>query len=476
MKANGLHASERRPQHSEHGMSKALVHLRWLAIAAPVAFVSTVAFLLRGPAHEQLHNYPGFIYVLLVLAAAVVVFSFAIFAVIGRVEQEVVERNRQLEAVLAVTRVTSSPLGLVDMLDAALEEILDVTSAEAAEVWLSERDDLVLTRQQGLDEETPRQGTRFRTGEGLPGLAAQSGQPLVVHDLAADPRFVRTRAIELGFQSFGAFPLLRAGQTVGVLGVAAREKTAFSSAIERRLLEGIGEQLAVAIDNARLQSRVLDNAVLEERERLGRELHDGLAQTLGYVNTQTLAIKRLLASGEDEKAKVEVAEMETTARQVFSDVREAILGLRSSDGGLLESVRAHAEQFNRLTGIDVRLEVDDQAEALALPPSTEIQLVRIVQEALANVRKHADARFARVEISVADGELLIVVGDEGRGFETNRRSRTGWPHFGIQTMRERAEAIGGKLELSSSPGAGTQVIVRVPVQEQREVAGARSAR
>jgi signal transduction histidine kinase len=469
--AGGLPTNER-----EGGISMGLVRLRWLAIGAPVAFLSVVAYLLRSRMHEQLHSYPGFIYVLLVLAAGVAVFSFAIFALIGKVENELVERNRQLEAVLAVGRATSSSLRLADMLDAALDEILGVTSAEAAEVWLLDYGELVLARQRGLDEEAFRERTRFRLGEGLPGIAAQSGGPLVVHDLTLDPRFVRSRVIALGFRSFGAFPLARGGETVGVLGVAGRDRAAFSSPIERRLLEGIGEQLAVAIENARLHGRVLDEAVLEERERLGHELHDGLAQTLGYVNTQTLAIKRLLASGESERAQAEVAEMETTARQMYSDVREAILGLRTGKGGLLESVRAYVARFNRLAGIDVHLEVDEHAEAHSLPASAEIQLVRIVQEALANVRKHAGAPSARVVIGAENGELHIEVRDEGRGFETDRRRRTGWPHFGLQTMRERAEAIGGRLELSSAPGEGTRVLVRVPLQGQPEVADARPAR
>jgi transcriptional regulator with GAF, ATPase, and Fis domain len=230
-------------------MSKELVRLRWLAIVAPIAFISTAAFLLRGPAHEHLHHYPGFIYVLAVLAVAVAVFSFAIFAVIGRVEKEAVERNRQLEAVLVVARATSSPLRLTDVLDAALGEILDVTSAEACEVWLREHSELVLARQHGMDEEAFRQRSRFRLGEGLPGATAASGEPVVVHDLSSDPRFVRTHVVELGFRSFGAFPLVRGGETIGVLGVAARSATAFSSAMERPCWR-IGEQLAVAIGRA----------------------------------------------------------------------------------------------------------------------------------------------------------------------------------------------------------------------------------
>jgi two-component system nitrate/nitrite sensor histidine kinase NarX len=178
------------------------------------------------------------------------------------------------------------------------------------------------------------------------------------------------------------------------------------------------------------------------------------------VNTQTLAIKRLLASGESERAQAEVAEMETTARQVYTDVREAILGLRTGKGGLLESVREYVERFRRMTDVDVQLQVDDAAGSLSLPASVEIQLVRIVQEALGNVRKHAGARSARVAIYDEDGDLLVEIRDDGRGFETERRHPTGWPHFGLQTMRERAEAIVRAPRAVVSAGEGTTVLSR----------------
>ncbi|MBM2821587.1 MAG: sensor signal transduction histidine kinase [Thermoleophilia bacterium] len=377
---------------------------------------------------------------------------------------------------LSVGRAASSSLRLADLLDASLDAILGVTLAGAAEVWLVESDELVLERQRGPDVEGPRDRTRVRLGEGILGVAAQSGRPLLAHDVADEPHLKRPPLAELGFRSFCAFPLTQRGQTLGVLLVADKSSTALSCDVERRLLEGIAEQVAVAIENARLHGRVLDEAVLEERERLGHELHDGLAQTLGYVNTQTLAIKKLLASGKREEAQAEVAEMETTARQVYTDVREAILGLRTSTGGLLESIRSYVARFEGLAGIDVHLDVDEDVGTSSLPAATEIQVVRIVQEALANVRKHSHATSARVTIVVRDAELVIAVQDDGRGFRPDHQRRTGWPHFGLQTMRERAEAIGGRLELVSAPGEGTNVQVRVPLEHESEVRVAHPAR
>jgi two-component system nitrate/nitrite sensor histidine kinase NarX len=197
---------------------------------------------------------------------------------------------------------------------------------------------------------------------------------------------------------------------------------------------------------------------------------------LGYVNTQTLAIKKLLSSGRGEEAERQVADMETTARRVYTDVREAILGLRTSQGELLPTLRAYVADYARMTGIDGAFEVGADVEALRLPPAAEIQLVRIVQEALANVRKHAQTGHVAVRLQ-ADGDVLALeVADDGRGFVLEQPRRTGWPHFGLQTMRERAEAIGGAFELDSAPGAGTRVRVRVPATQTREIEHAGAAR
>jgi len=360
-------------------------------------------------------------------------------------------------------------LDLADVLDAALEAILSVTSAEAGEVWLvKDGGELVLVRQRGAAADAFQEWTRLRLGEGLPGLAAESGAPMVVHDLASDPRFVRHRVKGLGFESFCAQPLIRRGETVGVLAVASRSPTLLSSAAERRLLEGIGEQLVMAIENAQLHERVLDAAVLEERERLAHELHDGLAQVLGYVNTQTLTIDKLLSSGRGEDAREQVARMREAARRTYTDVREAILGLRSSDA-LLPSLRSYLAEYGRMTGIVLQLDVGAEVEALRLPPSVEIQLLRIVQEALSNVRKHARATSATVSLEVCDQRLAIDVVDDGRGFDLDQPVRTGWPRFGLQTMRERAQAIGGTLELWSKPGSGTRLAVHVPLESPAEI-------
>ncbi len=387
--------------------------------------------------------------------------------------------NEELAALLAVGRASTSSLDLAALLDEALRAILEVTSAETAEVWLTHGDELRQERLRGRELESFREMTHLRIGEGFPGLAAQTGRTLETHDLASDARCVCRGIRQSGFQTYCALPLRRGSETVGVLTVAARDAAALSSPAEHRLLQGIGEQLAIAIENARLHERVLDVAVLEERERIARELHDGLAQVLGYINTQSMAVRKLLASGRTEEAGEQLRAMEDAAKLVYADVREAIVGLRASregSNGFTTSLQTYLGHFSEMAGIRAELSVAGESPDLRLPGSVEIQLMRIIQEALSNVRKHASATRVDVRIEGTPDEVTVEVADDGRGLKAQGGQQSGWPRLGLQTMRERAQAIGGAFEIASRAGSGTTVTVRVPLQNGVEAADARPAR
>jgi signal transduction histidine kinase len=220
--------------------------------------------------------------------------------------------------------------------------------------------------------------------------------------------------------------------------------------------------------------KVQSLAILEERERIAREMHDGLGQVLGFVNTKTLAVARLLEVGRIEEARVQVAQLEGMAKDVYADVREAILGLRttlSRERDLLAALREYVAGFEQQSGIHVELDVSGWPPEPPLPLAAEIQLVRIVQEALANVRKHAQAQGAVVRLVGEHGEVRLSIVDDGRGFDPSRPDREGWPRFGLQTMRERAEGVGGSFTIDSRPGAGTQVTISIPARDTPTRAG-----
>ncbi|MBI4494610.1 MAG: GAF domain-containing sensor histidine kinase [Chloroflexi bacterium] len=384
-------------------------------------------------------------------------------------------RNRELAALVTVGRAVTSSLDLDELLGKALETIIEVISADAAEIWLTEKDGLVLWGHRGAHPEAFLERTRLCVGEGFPGMVAQSQTAILVHDLPCDPRFVRPEVIQAGYRTFCALPLRYQDRLVGVLAVAALSPDVLRMPGEVYLLEAMGERVAVAIANAELHRQVQHLAVVQEREWIAREMHDGLAQVLAYVNTQTLAVRKLLSDGRVVEGNEELAGMQETVRQLYADVREGILGLRTAShmgGGFLPALEGYLEHYRDVCVGEVHFEASPEAACLRVSPAAELQLIRIVQEALSNVRKHARATAVKVALAQNGGELQVEVADNGQGFDPARLSPTGWPRFGLQTMRERAEAVGGSFAMETGPGQGTRVVVRVPLPRKQRVDGA----
>jgi len=211
----------------------------------------------------------------------------------------------------------------------------------------------------------------------------------------------------------------------------------------------------------------------EERERIARELHDGLAQLLGYVNTKAMAVRLMLENGQTKAAEQHLLQLEDAARELFVDVREAIFDLRATgrDGtSLTTALGEYVAQFSQLSGLPTELALTPEIEALVLPPESELQLLRIVQEALTNVRKHASASKARVNVRIEEDILELTVRDDGQGFDPGCVHTAGRPHFGLGMMRERAEAIGAEFDLDAQPGVGTLVRVQLAVVDPAKAA------
>ena len=205
-------------------------------------------------------------------------------------------------------------------------------------------------------------------------------------------------------------------------------------------------------------------SILQERERISREMHDGFGQILGYVNTQALAAQKLLRSGKVDAAGDELQRLGTAARSLYADVRESILALRTSpaDRGLVAALVEYIESYREMFEIDAELVIAPEVASARLAPESEVQLIRIIQQALSNVRQHAAASKVQTTLSLEGTDLLIEVVDDGVGFDPAGRHPTRRPRFGLQMMRERAQAAGGTFAVESAPGRGTRVTVRLP--------------
>lgn len=261
-----------------------------------------------------------------------------------------------------------------------------------------------------------------------------------------------------------AVPLLRGERPHGIVAVLTRARRAFSEA-DSRLLTRLAQQVVVAIENARLYQRVRQLAVLEERDRLAREMHDDLAQTLGYLNLKTNITGDLLARREIEQAQASLLEMKQIAREAYTDTREAIFNLRntvSSGADLMPMLREYLAEYRTHYGLDAQIVVEE-ASPVEFPADVAVQVSRIIQEGLTNIRKHAQATRVWVRFEREGDRARVVIEDNGRGFDPIVAQADGEEHFGLQIMCERAKSAGGTVELESRIGHGTRVVVYVPI-------------
>jgi nitrate/nitrite-specific signal transduction histidine kinase len=268
-------------------------------------------------------------------------------------------------------------------------------------------------------------------------------------------------------QAHLATALRRADTVIGVLVVANGTPRKFSSD-DRELVAGLATQAAIAIDNARLYEEVQGVAAMEERRRLSREIHDGLAQTLGLLYLKLRYLQDRLPTGDEASAATEaVQELATMAELAYEEARQSIFGLRtmvSRSLGFLPTVAEYLHDFRARSGIEVVLDAEGGAP-LKLPPVAEVQVVRIMQEALNNVRRHAEAKRVWVRMHRDGDWFRLTVEDDGKGWDLGRRPTTEGDHFGLQTMKERAEGLGGTFAIDTAPGQGTRVTARVPVED-----------
>jgi len=210
------------------------------------------------------------------------------------------------------------------------------------------------------------------------------------------------------------------------------------------------------------------NAVLQERARLGRELHDGVAQLVAHLLLHLDSIQELVESARPREAAAELERLHGVADEIFMDIGESIAGLRAdvTDRGLVRALRDYVDQFEERHRIPTSLRADDAADHLA--PLAALQVFRLIQEALTNVRKHAEARAITVTLTGDGSERLsVVIADDGRGFTPGGRGNGKARPLGLTSMRERVAVLGGTFGVQSQPGAGTRVTATIPSPRTR---------
>ena len=223
---------------------------------------------------------------------------------------------------------------------------------------------------------------------------------------------------------------------------------------------------------AREQDIQTMHAVMQERERLSRELHDGVAQLVADLLVRLDTIKDLVGANRPQEAETELERLHGVADEIYQDMGESIAGLRTNltERGLVRALQDYLDQFEERHQIATTLRTDDVADQL--PPLAALQLFRLIQEALTNVRKHAAAHQATVTLtSNGPDQLRVVIADDGQGFTPGSHSNGKARPLGLTSMRERVEALGGTFHVKSQPGAGTQVTATIPIPRTRREDG-----
>lgn len=371
-------------------------------------------------------------------------------------------RSEDLTLMNDFASTLTSTLELDEILNKTLALVMNYMKVEAGEIFLLEDDHktlrLVLHRGQAAEAFWTR--TQFKINDGFVGIVAKNREPLISHDLTKDMRFVREAVVKAGFQQIACIPLETSENLVGVLSVATRNKTPIDER-DIRLLTAVANWAALAIENARLHQNARRLAVLEERERIGMDLHDGIIQSIFGVGLSLENVSHLVKEN-PQKAQEGIKHSIEDLNQIIRDLRSYILDLRPRqlngeglmDGirRLLSEYRAHTLAEAVLTGPKEPLDNMPQSHALAL--------FHICQESLANVAKHAAAKHLEVSVWVTSERVLMEVQDNGRGFEMEKMTSS--IGHGLANMQTRARNVGGEVDISSSPNEGTTVLVWVP--------------
>ncbi|MFG2072023.1 GAF domain-containing sensor histidine kinase [Nonomuraea maritima] len=290
---------------------------------------------------------------------------------------------------------------------------------------------------------------------GMLGAMLREGSPVRLADLREDPRFEWWPKAHPVMKDFLGVPIRDGDRVLGIIFLANKRTPGGFTADDQDLLTLFATHAAIALTNARLYERGRELAMLEERNRMARELHDAVTQKLFSLRLSAQAAATLLDSSPD-KAAEELDRVQRLAGEALSELRAVIVELRPAEldrHGLTETLRKHVRMLDRLHPSLVTFEY---GELPPLDPAVEVELLRVVQEALHNALRHSAATSVTVRIAYEGGRAVLEVRDDGRGFE-QADSRG----LGLASMRDRAESVGGVLTVESVPGQGTTVRVEV---------------
>ncbi len=454
------------PRGSETNLNS--LWLRTVTILVPLAFLAVVEILRSVFFPAFFHSLAGYVLIGATILLATTVFSASIFGHVSVMQRRLTQQNQELlalhEAGLAVTAALDLQLVLQNVVDEAREL---GAARYGALALLDEQGRMQAFLTSGISDELRAALGPIPEGHGLLGAVLEDASPIRLPDLGKDPRSVGFPPHHPAMHSLLAVPILSRGEVLGSLYLTERQYQPEFDRADQARLERFATQAALAIENARLHQQMRAIAITEERDRIAREMHDSIAQVLGYVNTKGQAAQEFLRSGRSDRAEEQITQLTRAARDAYADVRENILGLRAAHDAstsFTETLINYLNSWQDQSGIVAHVEVDREREMEhELTPLAELQLLRIVQEALSNVRKHSGATEVTVSVQRLSDGIEARILDNGSGFNPDALKHSALPRFGLSTMRERAESVGGTLRVESG-ASGSTITVIIPLK------------
>ncbi len=376
--------------------------------------------------------------------------------------RELQDKGERLRALYEMSTLIAEATTLDTLCDGFSRRVAQVARADAVAIRWSDQSNrrYHLLASQGLPHAMIASEQCLMAGDCHCGQPGAGGRVIPIRDAGSTGL---RHCADAGFATLLTLPIRLHERTLGELDLFYTAAVA-PSAAERSLLEALVAHLAVAMENVRTDELAKEAAVSEERNLLARELHDSIAQSLAFLKIQVQLMREALASEDRPRVQAVVDEIDAGVRESYGDVRELLVHFRTRTNAedIEPALQTTLRKFEHQSGIAATLQI--QGHGLPLPPATQVQVLHIVQEALSNVRKHAHAHQVWLDVQ-QQPRWRFELRDDGIGFVADDPARAE-THVGLGIMAERATRIGATLEVISTPGRGTSVLLDLPPPAQ----------
>jgi two-component system nitrate/nitrite sensor histidine kinase NarX len=380
-------------------------------------------------------------------------------------------KTQSLDILYDVASSLSQPGDLDKLLESFLDTFIELVDARAATVrMLTEDGQTRLVASRGLSAEVVEKDRMMDTGLCQCGWAAKEGGIRIQRGTHPCALLLGMPMLKRDCQEFVVVPVTYQDRILGVYNLFLdRPMSALGEDIHD-LLNSVGKHLGLALEKSRLDNHARQIAIMEERNMIGNELHDSLAQGLVSMRLQVKMLGESLHKKDLRASQSEVRHLRSAIDEAHDSLRELLANyrLKIDERGLVPAVAGMVERFSQETGINVYFH--NECRKLSLTPLQESQIFHIVKEALSNIRKHSHACNARILLTNdSHGGYTLLIEDDGEGIAAVSESRPG-EHIGLSVMRERAERLPGELTIESEPGEGTRIVLSFPVVPRQTAA------